>query len=228
MRGTSHVIRSYTHRRFCSTATTSIQVPLKTVVILGSTREKRIGGTVGEYICSQLETRGGHDVTVLDPRELHDGFFMRLMEKAFFHYKKGESVPPALTSTSKVLRDADAYIICTPEMNHTIAPGLTNLMNYFGSSIYSKKPSGIATYSAGVWGGARCGVALRPYLSELGCLPVSATFQLSQAWRNGTFDENGQLDPDSMAAKSAIKMLEQVEWHARAMRAAREREAKGD
>jgi|EP01047_Picozoa_sp_COSAG01_P056366 hypothetical protein len=28
------------------------------------------------------------------------------------------------------------------------------------------------------WGGARCGVALRAYLSELGCLPVSATFQV--------------------------------------------------
>jgi hypothetical protein len=26
---------------------------------------------------------------------------------------------------------------------------------------------GIATYSAGAWGGARCGVALRAYLGEL-------------------------------------------------------------
>jgi hypothetical protein len=33
--------------------------------------------------------------------------------------------------------------------NHTIAPGLTNTMNYFGSSVYAQKPSGIATYSAG-------------------------------------------------------------------------------
>jgi hypothetical protein len=46
-------------------------------------------------------------------------------------------------------------------------------MNYFGASIYGKKPSGIATYSAGPWGGSRCGVALRAFLSELGCLPVS-------------------------------------------------------
>eukprot|EP01048_Picozoa_sp_COSAG05_P002155 COSAG05_NODE_82_length_20915_cov_5.306399_2_plen_188_part_00 len=179
---------------------------------------------MGRYLVSRLEQRGGHSVTVLDPRTTHDGFFMQLMEKAYFHYKKDETVPPELESTARVLRAADAIIVCTPEMNHTICPGLSNLMNYFGSSIYSKKPSGIATYSAGPWGGVRCGVALRAYLSELGCLPVSATFMLPMAWRPVTFDENGLLDPESAAARSAEKMLEQLEWHARAMRAARQQD----
>jgi len=41
-------------------------------------------------------------------------------------------------------------------------------MSYFGSSFYGFKPSGVATYSAGNWGGTRAGVALRPFLSELG------------------------------------------------------------
>lgn len=179
---------------------------------------------MGRFLVSRLEQRGGHSVTVLDPRTTHDGFFMQLMEKAYFHYKKDETVPPELESTARVLRAADAIIVCTPEMNHTICPGLSNLMNYFGSSIYSKKPSGIATYSAGPWGGVRCGVALRAYLSELGCLPVSATFMLPMAWRPVTFDKNGLLDPESAAARSAEKMLEQLEWHARAMRAARQQD----
>ena len=91
--------------------------------------------------------------------------------------------------------------------------------------VYSQKPSGIATYSAGAWGGARAGVALRAYLSELGCLPVSATFQLPRAWKPGTFDgETGRLGSgdETMAGRSAERMLEQLEWTARAMRAARE------
>ena len=92
-------------------------------------------------------------------------------------------MPPELDSAAALLKEADAYVISTPEMNHTISPALTNMMNYFGSSTYSYRPSGIATYSAGNWGGARCGVALRAFLGELGCLPVSATAQVSDAAR---------------------------------------------
>ena len=170
-------------------ASSAAAAPLNTVVLLGSTRQKRIGSKVAGYIVARLEERGGHAVTVLDPRSAGDGFFMQLMEKAYFHYKPDEDVPPALAETAEILRAADAYIVVTPEMNHTISPGLTNMMNYFGSSIYAKKPSGIATYSAGMWGGARCGVALRAYLAELGCLPVSATFQQAGAWKKNAFDE---------------------------------------
>jgi hypothetical protein len=86
---------------------------------------------------------------------------MRLMEKAHFHYRKGEEVPPALDATAAVLRAADCYIAVTPEFNHTIAPGLTNTMNYFGGSVYANKPSGIATYSAG---------AVRAYQPSVGLL----------------------------------------------------------
>mmetsp|Transcript_42215 Transcript_42215/g.82845 ORF Transcript_42215/g.82845 Transcript_42215/m.82845 type:complete len:233 (-) Transcript_42215:422-1120(-) len=195
--------------------------PLNTVILLGSTREKRIGHRVGEYLVSRLHERGGHSVTVLDPRTTGEGFFMQLMEKTHFHYREGETVPPVLDETAAVLRAADCYIVCTPEMNHAIAPGLTNMMNYFGSKIYAKKPSGIATYSAGMWGGARCAVSLRAYLGELGCIPVSATFQQAGAWKKSAFDADGQLDPESVAAKSAGRMIDQLEWHARAMKAAR-------
>ena len=86
------------------------------------------------------------------------------------------------------------------------------MMNYFGSAIYSKKPSGIATYSAGMWGGARCGVGLRAYLGELGCVPVSATFQHAGAWKKGAFDDEGRLDDEGVAAKSAGRTIEQLEW----------------
>ena len=42
-------------------------------------------------------------------------------------------------------------------------------------------------------------------------------FQLERAWRDGTWDEEGQLSAESMAAKSATRMIEQLEWHAKAM-----------
>jgi NAD(P)H-dependent FMN reductase len=117
-------------------ASTAAEDPLNTVVILGSTRKKRIGSSVGQWLVDQLEERG-HEVTVLDPRETHDGFYMTLMEKAMFHYKEGEEIPAALQETAQCLRKADCYVVCSPEYNHSLPPGLTNLMNYFGSKTYS-------------------------------------------------------------------------------------------
>ena len=75
------------------------------------------------------------------------------------------------------------------------------------------------TYSAGHWGGARAGVALRPFLSELGCLPVSAMLQLRGAWK--AFDEDGRL-LDPFLEKQADRMLDQLEWTAHALRNHRE------
>ena len=60
---------------------------LNTVVLTGSTRTKQIGSRVSQYLCQQLDDRGSHDVTVLDPRTHQDGYFMSLMDKAYFHYK---------------------------------------------------------------------------------------------------------------------------------------------
>ena len=121
--------------RTLATATPAAEDPLKTVVILGSTRKKRIGASIGKWMVQELEERGGHDITVLDPRETHDGFFLSLMEKAFFHYKEGEDIPAPLLETAEILRSADCYLVVSPEYNHTLPPGLTNLMNYFGSKV---------------------------------------------------------------------------------------------
>ena len=195
--------------------------PLRVSLLLGSSRAKRVGPSVARHVEQRIAARG-HKVDVFDPRESFGGCFMRLMEKAHFHYKEGEAVPPELDAAAEALRAADAYVVCTPEMNHTIAPALTNMMNHFGAQTYAYKPSGICTYSAGMWGGARCGVALRAYLSELGCLPVSATMQLTGAWKPGTFGEDGLLAEDAMGFKLCERMLDQLEWHAHSMRNHRE------
>ena len=113
--------------------------PLRISLLLGSSRAKRIGASVAGHIKQRLVARG-HEVHLLDPRASHDGYFMQLMEKAHFHYKEGEAVPPALDTAAAALRASDAFVVCTPEMNHTIAPALTNMMNYFGAKTYAYKP----------------------------------------------------------------------------------------
>ena len=211
-------------RRSLST-TTDPQRPLDIVLFLGSSRTKRNGEKVSQHVATNIKKRG-HSLTVIDPRDpAHDDFFMRLMEKSYFHYKPEEVVPAPLQAAADSVQKADAFVVLSPEYNHTISPALTNTMNYFGGSMYAQKASGIVTYSAGLWGGARCGVALRAYLSELGCLPVSATCQVTSAWKPNTFDpESGLLREDHMGTKLCDRMLDQLTWQANAMRMARENE----
>lgn len=65
-----------------------------------------------------------------------------------------------------------------PRVQPLHEPGLGPPANHFGSSLFSYKPSAIVTYSVGQRGGARAAVNMRTFLSELGCLPVSAMIRL--------------------------------------------------
>mmetsp|Transcript_7482 Transcript_7482/g.18400 ORF Transcript_7482/g.18400 Transcript_7482/m.18400 type:complete len:211 (+) Transcript_7482:14-646(+) len=193
-------------------------MPLRCALFLGSTRTVRIGPRVAAYVQQQMERRG-FEVDVLDPVTTHDGFFMRLMEKPAFHYKEGETVPAPLVDVSNRVKAADCIAVVAPEMNHTVAPGLANMMSYFGASAYAFKPSGICVYSAGLWGGARAGVALRPFLSELGCLPVSSILHIAKA-QSQFKEDGGVIEP--VTEKTCERMLDQLEWYSHALKSHRD------
>lgn len=116
---------------------------------------------------------------------------------------------------------ADCFIVVTPEYNHSIPPALSGLMGHFGGSLYKYKASGIVTYSPGPFGGVRCAMALRPFLSELGCLPVSAVTSFPAAQE--LFLENGApSDPTHRMLKQLPSTLEQLEFVAVALKNQRE------
>jgi hypothetical protein len=46
--------------------------------------------------------------------------------------------------------------------------------------------------------------------------------QLSGAWKPGTFGDDGLLKEGAMGARLCDRMLDQLEWHAHAMRNHRE------
>ena len=113
---------------------------LRVVVVLGSTRVEGppfpapLGARLGAFLEAEL-LRRGHVVDVVDPREEP----LPLLEKPHFAYARGKA-PPALDALESRLRAADAYVMCTPEYNHSPSPALMNLLNHFGSSVFSFKP----------------------------------------------------------------------------------------
>ena len=127
---------------------------LNIAVITGTTRTSPpprpiLGPRVSSYICQTLEDRG-HSVSVIDPRTLQ----IPLLEKPHFAYAPSQ-IPTQLAELHAILAKADAYVTITPEYNHAPSPALLNILNHFGSSVFSWKPSAIISYSAGQWGGSR-------------------------------------------------------------------------
>lgn len=166
---------------------------LKLLVFLGSVRDStpprpaRLGCRVARACRDRLATEG-HEVELIDPLDLDLGGAF----KPHFAYAQGKA-PAALDDLAGQIAAADGFVMVSPEYNHSMSPALAHLLNHFGSSLYAYKPSAIATYSAGQWGGARAAVNMRTFLSELGCLPVSAMIHVPKAQE--VFDEDGGYAP---------------------------------
>ena len=91
------------------------------------------------------------------------------------------------------------------------------MMGHFGGSNYAFKPSACVTYSPSPWGGMRCATALRPFLSELGCLPVSKLCGLGSVQSLLNADGTPAGDEPARMLGQLPAMLGQLEWMACAM-----------
>lgn len=164
-----------------------------------------LGPRVSQFVHESLTARS-HTVSVLDPLELS----LPLLQKPEFAFSRSQ-VPEKLSRLREILEDADAYVCISPEYNHAPSPALLNTLNHFGSSVFSYKPSAIVSYSAGQWGGTRAASALRPILSELGCLPVSAMIHIPTA--HDVLNEEGNvIDSPSKWRSYTNRCWAQLEW----------------
>jgi len=196
---------------------------MNVLVFLGSRRASsppnppRLGERVARHLVA--EAAGLFDVTLVDPLALP-------LEPVFrpVFTRPATEVPPAMAELQGRIRAADAYVMVSPEYNHSPSPALTDLLNAFPSSAFAFKPSLIVTYSSGQWGGTRAAVGLRTFLSELGCLPVSAMLHYPHADR--VFDAEGRPAAGEDAARwasYAARGLSQLAWWAEAAAEQRER-----
>lgn len=196
---------------------------LSLLIFLGSARQSsppapaRLGSRV-TMACQRLLVAQGTSAEVIDPLDVPlDPVF-----KPHFAYATGRA-PDALETLAQKIQAADGYVMVSPEYNHAMSPALANLLNHFGSSLFAFKPSAIVTYSAGQWGGARAAVNMRTFLSELGCLPVSAMVHVPHA--QDVLDEQGQYIDQNKAADwdgYFARTLSQLLWWCDAARAQRE------
>lgn len=184
---------------------------LKTAVIYGSARHHRQGIKAARFIVTRLEERG-HAVTLVDSM----AYDLPMLDKMFKEYDSGEA-PRDMQAIADILSAADGFVVVSGEYNHSVPAALKNLLDHFQQE-YLYKPSAIATYSAGPFGGVRALVNLRAILAELGASSIPSAFPISQVQK--AFTEEGDPLVD-MYAKRVVRFLDEYEWYANALRAAR-------
>jgi chromate reductase, NAD(P)H dehydrogenase (quinone) len=223
---------------------TTAAAALRCVVFMGSARQKPTSwnpddtGRLGDRVLAFAQSRvAAHNAQAGNPQlslEVFDPAAIPEMQQVMqspMYFLPTDEVPDKIKDMCRVIEEADCFLVVTPEHNHTIPSSLTNMMNHFGCSKYAKKVSGCVCYSMTPTGGPRVAQALRPYLSELGCLPVSKQVIFSNAY--GLFDQKGVpregqtaggMRPQSIADHVNSQMdglLKDVIWWAAAARSQR-------
>jgi NAD(P)H-dependent FMN reductase len=189
-------------------------------VLLGSVRSERVGDRVAKWAIAQLEARG-HEAVLVDAADLK----LPLLDKMWKEIDgKRAPTPPAyqalfhkLAPLAELYARVDGFCIVSAEYNHSMPPGLTNLIDYFLEE-YFFRPSAIVSYSATPFGGVRAAMQLRALLAEAG-MPTIPSIQPISAADNALSAEGVALTQE-LAEKSG-KFFDEFEWYMKAMKAER-------
>lgn len=181
------------------------------VVFYGSARSARQGIRAARFITARCRDRG-HEVALVEPL----AYPLPLLDRMYKEYAPGEA-PELLQRLAALIVAAEAYVVVSGEYNHTVPPGLSNLLDYFLEE-YFRKPSAIVCYSAGSFGGVRAAMTLRAMLAELGMSSIPSLLPIPRV--QAAFEEDGTPTDESWFAR-ADKFITELEWYAAAMKAAR-------
>ncbi|GAB3972601.1 NAD(P)H-dependent oxidoreductase [Actinoallomurus acanthiterrae] len=186
--------------------------PFRVAVILGSVREGRFGTVVGDWFAGRAAERADVEVDVIDPAEAG----LPLKFPAFGADPEPETAR-ALAAMRSRLAAADAFVVVTPEYNHSFPAALKNLIDWHNAEWHAK-PVGFVSYG-GLSGGLRAVEHLRVVFAELHAVTVRETVSFHGAWER--FDAGGAPVDPAGCDGAAKALLDQLLWWAHALRDAK-------
>ncbi|MFP4557567.1 MAG: NADPH-dependent FMN reductase [Bacteroidales bacterium] len=181
-------------------------------LIYGSVRSERAGIKVAKYLKNKLIERGV-SVNFIDPLE----YKLPFLDRMYKEFEPG-TAPEPMEKLAKAFNQSDAFLIVTGEYNHSIPPALKNLLDHFQSEYYFK-PSAIASYSVGHFGGVRSAVHLRVILGELGMPAISSMLPFPGIGQ--LFNEN-LVPKHEIVDKSTNRFMDEFLWYVEAFKNQRE------
>ena len=175
---------------------------LRIAIIVGSTREGRFGHVVARWFTELACERDDMTIDVVDLAE----FDLPAQLRGGDH--------PAGRAFARRVDEADAFVVITPEYNHSYPASLKQAIDHAYLE-WNAKPVAFVSYG-GVSGGLRAVEHLRGVFAEL----HAPTLRDVVSFHGGArlFGEDGQpKDPDG-CNKAARKLLGSLAWWAHTLR----------
>ncbi|MFG1791712.1 NADPH-dependent FMN reductase [Nocardia sp. NPDC049149] len=183
--------------------------PVQLAVIVGSTRAGRFGPTVAKWFVDHVDRRADVAADLIDLAE--DRLPVQMS-----HEIEPEAAR-ALDTVGARLAAADAFVVVTPEYNHSYPAPLKNAIDWHFTQ-WQAKPIGFVSYG-GVSGGLRAVEHLRHVFAELHAVTVRDTVSFHGAAQ--LFDPTGKPTEPAAPAAAADQLLNQLVWWGSALRTAR-------
>jgi NAD(P)H-dependent FMN reductase len=187
-------------------------------VIVGSTRADRAADKVVPWI---LDRAGRHPAFAVDLLDLRD-WPLPLFQETFATI--GDPADPTYSEPivrewNRRVKQGDAFLIITPEYNHSVPAVLKNAIDsVFVSYAFRNKPAAMVGYSGGNVGGARAVEHLAHILIEAECVPLRNSVLVGGV--NQAFDADGE--PVNPLSDTALEIaLDDLAWWTAALETAR-------
>ncbi|MCR8691151.1 NADPH-dependent FMN reductase [Rhodococcus rhodochrous] len=174
--------------------------PIRLEVVVASVRAGRIAPVVADWFAATARRRPEFDVDVLD-----------LAETPLPHDLSGGPDADAFT---RRIGAADAFVVVTSEYNHGYPAALKTAIDTVKHE-WRTKPVGFVSYG-GLSGGLRAVEQLRQVVVEVHMVPVRQSVSFHRV--KHAFAADGTTT-DEAAIDGAERMLDQIAWWARTVRA---------
>jgi NAD(P)H-dependent FMN reductase len=190
----------------------------KVLVIVGSTRPGRAADLVLPWLIARAHAHDGFDTEVADLRDWplpifaeHAGTIGDLGDPTYSE--------PVVRAWNKKVKQADAFIVVTPEYNHSIPGGLKNAIDSVWLSFgFRNKPVAAVGYSGSIGGGVRAIEHLAHVLIEVEAVPLRNTVVIPFV-RTAFGDDGEPVNPETDIRLRV--MLEDLAWWSSALEKAR-------
>lgn len=183
--------------------------PLNLTVVVASNREGRFAPVVADWFVARTAEHADFAIRVVDLAEVD-------LPTALTS-RPAPAVRAELDRVSPVLAAADAFVVLTPEYNHSFPAALKSLIDWHFAE-WQAKPVGFVSYG-GISGGLRAVEQLRQVYAEMHAVTVRDTVSFPLA--HTLFAPDGTLLDPTGPDTAAKTMLDQLAWWARALKEAR-------
>jgi NAD(P)H-dependent FMN reductase len=184
---------------------------LKIAIILGSTRPNRVGAIVAQWVNGLASKRTDAEFELVDVAELDLPLLDEELPPAVGNYARRHTQDWAAKVAS-----FDAFVVVTPEYNHSVPAGLKNALDFVYAE-WANKAAGFVSYGAA--GGIRPVEHLRLIMAELQVATVRTQLTLNSYT---DFENFYNFQPTGQHEETLNTVLDQVVSWGTALRAVRQ------